>query len=287
MFEKLRLDPDEIRARRQLSLVERWSKGKRLTPEELREIGDVIPREPVPGEAIAPDEIPVPAPAPGPVFSLEPESIKVQPDWEGWAALYKKSPRSLKRWAALGRKCGEDCPLGEPAKMPGWFQRHMKQRVPPELLQAARNSESKEDNGLTETGDPEAPPPEEPPLNMEVSDDEMGLEKTLERLSRTEVQLSRKATAPGQTQAWLNVITRMGTVAEKLRTEGERLGKLLPRDLVEQAIHAFHGPIEREIRLLYRTMCAAMGLQPTPENEARWNEEVDILFRRFGEEVLR
>lgn len=281
MFEKLRLDPDEIRARRQLSLVEKWSNGKRLSPEELREIGSVIPCPPSSDEA-QPSENPPPM---GPVFTLESPTIKSTPKWDEWSALYGSSPRTLKRWASHGKERGEDCPLGEPAKMPGWWQRHMRHRVPPEVMHAARGNQP--ENTLPSAAAADALPPEDTPENMEVSDAELGLEQTLARLARTEVLLSRKATDPGQAKPWLDTISRMTAVAERLRSEAERLGKLLPRAQVEEAIHAFHGPIEREIRLLYKTMCDALGLPPSPEKEALWNEEVDKLFGKFNEEVLR
>jgi hypothetical protein len=209
-------------------------------------------------------------------------------DWERLASIYGKSARTLKRYDQDGRKAGDLCPLEEPGKMAGWWQKHMKQQVPAWLSKAAAAAAVVESGAIAAEPVADVPPedPEEAE-DVEVLAEEMGLEKTLERLAKMEVRLSRQASKPGQNKAWLDTISRMGTVAEKLRVEGERLGKLWPRDKVEEAIHAFHGPIEREIRLLYRTMCTALGLPPTPENEAKWNEEVDTLFRHFGEEVFR
>lgn len=205
-------------------------------------------------------------------------------DWDDLALVYAKSARTLKRYDQLGREVGDPCPLETPSLMPAWWQKHMKQQIPKVILDAAR----------AKTPPPPAAPspkPEETPTDpdeeAEVTEQEMGLEKTLERLSKMEVRLSRKANEPGQTKAWLDTISRMSSVAEKLRIEAVRLGKLLPRDQVEEALHTFHGPIEREIRLLYRTMSDVLGLQPSPEKEAKWNAEVDSIFRRFHKEVLR
>jgi hypothetical protein len=216
---------------------------------------------------------------------LFPAAVPGKRNWEELAAMYGKSVRTLKRYDQDGRESGDPPVLEEPGKMREWWQKHMKQQVPPWLLKAEKNfSVPAEEEVLVDV-----PPDEtdEDPEEVEVLADEMGLEKTLERLAKMEVRLSRSAYKPGQTKAWLDTISRMGTVAEKLRVEAERLGKLLPKDKVEEAIHAFHGPIEREIRLLYRSMCTVLGIQPTPENEAKWNEEIDSLFRLFGEEVLR
>jgi hypothetical protein len=52
-------------------------------------------------------------------------------------------------------------------------------------------------------------------------------------------------------------------------------------------IHEFHGPIERETRLLYQTMCGVMGLVPSAMLEERWNKACDEMFTRLQEEVLR
>jgi hypothetical protein len=120
-----------------------------------------------------------------------------------------------------------------------------------------------------------------------VAEEEIGIEQTLRRLAETEVRLSRVATDPGQTKAWLDTVARMSSAAERLRQEQERMGKLIPRDRAEVMIHEFHQPVEREIRLLYRVMCENCGLPATPETEDRWNKECDRLFARFAEEVFR
>lgn len=197
--------------------------------------------------------------------------------WAEFADWYGSSPRSLKRWAAIGRENGEACPLECPGEMVGWWKRNMKHRIPKDLLKAAGVSVPVD--GLEIPVNPVLP-------DKTVGTDEVGLEKTFERLAIMEVRLSRKADQPGQAKPWLDTISRMSTVAEKLRVEATRVGKLLPRAQVEEAIHAFHGPVEREIRLLYGTMCKAFGVSPSPENEGFWNAEVDALFGRFAD-VLR
>ena len=206
-------------------------------------------------------------------------------DWDELERVYGKSARTLKRYDQTGRQVGDPCPLEEPEKMPDWWQKHMKQQVPAVILAAAKGKAAPA--AAVEVKSEPVNEPDETPMDEPVGEDEMGLERTLERLARVEVQLSRKATKSGQTKAWLDTVSRMSTVAEKLRIEAVRVGKLLPRDQVEEAIHSFHGPVEREIRLLYREMCSVLGLPPSPEREAKWNEAVDAVFRKFSEEVLR
>lgn len=213
-------------------------------------------------------------------------------DWEALERIYSKSARTLKRYDQTGREIGDPCPLESPEKMPAWWQKHMKQQVPRVIAQAAASakpaapapdSAPTPDPSPTDSPEPDLPD-EIPPL--EISDDEIGLEKTLERLSRMEVLLSRNAHKPGENKPWLDTIARMGTVAEKLRIEYERQRKLIPREDAEKIIHEFHGPIERETRQLARTMCEITGIPITPHVTEAWNKECDRLFARFQEEVL-
>ena len=113
-----------------------------------------------------------------------------------------------------------------------------------------------------------------------------GLEAELGRLENLAARLSIRSHEPGQAKAYLDTVARMGTLSAKLREEAERMKRLLPRDAVESAIHEFHGPIEREVRLLFRTMCETLGFPASPEKEDAWNKEIDKLFIRFREEVL-
>lgn len=214
-----------------------------------------------------------------------------------YAAKYGKSLRSVKLWVSDGRKAGDPPPLDEPGKMAAWWQRNMVNKVPDGILKHSAGEAPLLELPIQRKEEPLAkvvgvkrqgkePDEEAEEVDLAVLEEEMGLEQTLVRLERLEVQLSRNAHKAGQTAAWLNTVARMGTVAQKLREENERQGKLLPRTLVEDAIHAFHGPIEREFRLMYRTMCEVMGLPASPEREAAWNGECDELFKRFGEKVL-
>lgn len=206
-------------------------------------------------------------------------------DWEGLAAIYGKSVRTLKRYDQDGREAGDPCPLEQPGKMAKWWQTHMKHQVPAWLLKAAESCVIEPDEETV--GEIPEEIAGDDAVDVEVLAEEMGLEKTLERLAKMEVILSRQAAKPGQNKAWLDTISRMGTVAEKLRTEAERLRELIPRSEAEKMIHEYHSPIERETRQLARTMCEVTGLPFTPHVQEAWNKECDRLFARFQQEVLR
>jgi hypothetical protein len=53
-----------------------------------------------------------------------------------YAAFYQVSPRTVKRWRAIGARCGDPVPLDSPGEMLGWWQRQMNQR-PTVAVQAA------------------------------------------------------------------------------------------------------------------------------------------------------
>ena len=161
----------------------------------------------------------------------------------------------------------------------------MKQRVPVRIFEAAGPDAMVELPVKVEKPASGPPAVDVPPVEGEMPEGR-GLEAELGRLETLAARLSIKSHEPGQAKAYLDTVARMGTLSAKLREEAERMKRLLPRDAVESAIHEFHGPIEREVRLLYRTMCELMGLPPTPEKEDVWNKELDRLFVRFQGEVL-
>jgi hypothetical protein len=201
---------------------------------------------------------------------------------EVYAERYGKGLRSVKRWVAVGRAAGDPVPLDAPREMAAWWSRHMVWAVPDRLLELA--------GGVVPERVAAAPvevPQEMPAAEVPGEEMEVGLVAELGRLQRLSADLSVRAREPGQAKAYLDAVNRMTILQGRLREEAEKERRLLPRDAVEAALHEFHGPIEREIRMLYRTMMEKMGLSASPEREEAWNRELDRIFARFGEEVLR
>jgi hypothetical protein len=127
---------------------------------------------------------------------------------------------------------------------------------------------------------PEPPPDTEIPAGR-------GVEHELRRLEDLTARLSVNAHEPGRAKAYTDAVSKMGILTSKLREEAEKQRRLLPRDAVESAIVEFHGPIEREIRLLYRSMCDLLGIPGTPSAEEKWHRLIDSTFVRMREEVLK
>lgn len=167
----------------------------------------------------------------------------------------------------------------------------MTHRVPAEIFAAAGGDAMMEIPPVSAPvvkSAPIAPVPDETPPAEEdvIIPDGRGLESTLEAVEQLEARLRAGASEAGKTKAYLDTVNRLTILSGKLRDEAERMKKLLPRDVVETIIHEFHGPIEREIRLLYRTMCEQLGLPPSPDREDAWNKEIDRIFVRMSETLL-
>ncbi len=96
----------------------------------------------------------------------------------------------------------------------------------------------------------------------------------------------RLATDPGGTKPWLDTISRMTSVSTKLREEMEKLGQLLPKEMVEGFLIELVQPVEQGVRGLYAVMCSATGVAACPKAEDRWNRECDRFFGRITKGVM-
>jgi len=170
--------------------------------------------------------------------------------------------------------------------MLAWWSRNMSQKAPDGInLAVIAARKRKPEPVVKETAVPEVPVKAEPPPVFDGGD--TGLSAELVRLEQISAELGRRALEPGQAKPYLDSLSRMSSLSEKLRVEAERQGRLVPREMVEDALRGFHAGIEREFRVQYRAMCELMELVPTAKREEQWNELCDRLFERMGEEVLR
>lgn len=205
------------------------------------------------------------------------------------AARYDSSTRTIKRWRSIGKAAGDPCPLEEPERMLAWWSRNMSQKAPDGINLAVIGARKRPAVAKpVKVAAPAAVPVDEVvPMPADNDLGEVGLSAELGRLEILAAVLAKKAHEPGQTKPYLDTLARMGTISEKLRTEAERIGKLKPTEMVEDALRGYHAGIEREFRGQYRAMCELMQLVPTTAREEQWNEICDRLFERMGEEVLR
>lgn len=201
-----------------------------------------------------------------------------------YVAIYGHAERTIKWWVKRGDEVGEVLPLDDPAGMVAWWERWMKKRVPDEILEAAGKK--------VEVVKVEAPVEKKAAVvTVEVDGVEIpegrGVEAELVRLEELAARLSVKAHEPGQARNYTQAVSQMSILTKRLREEAERARKLLPRDAVEAMLHEFHGPIEREVRMMLPAMAAIMHWPVTPTLEEAWHRVCDETFQRMGEEVLR
>jgi hypothetical protein len=197
---------------------------------------------------------------------------------EDYADTYGTALRTVKRWARIGRDAGDMCPLDDPEQMPAWWTRNMKQRVPPGLWVGSAPAPVQPDL-------PAATPSADTPEHAVPSG--RGVVAELDRLEHLAAVLSVAAQQPGQAKAYLDAVQRMTALTRQVREEGEKARNLLSREFVEQALHDLHGPIEREIRLMGKTLADYFGLAWSGDFEERWNRECDLIFARLQTEVLK
>lgn len=274
LFDGLRLKTEDIGAKRQMALLGRWSNGKRLNKAELLEIRDLLPE--------------------GTVIDTEPEEVKTVGrngylhTYAEHAERYGVGLRTVKRWVAVGREKDDECPLDDPEGLYAWLNRHVKRSVPEGVLQELIAWRREHGAEAVEAGEPEEEEDDgrADRLGEPVGEEEMGLAAALSRLEMMEVRLSRLATDPGGTKPWLDTISRMTSVSTKLREEMEKLGQLLPKEMVEGFLIELVQPVEQGVRGLYAVMCSATGVAACPKAEDRWNRECDRFFGRITKGVM-
>lgn len=160
--------------------------------------------------------------------------------YDFYSKIYGSSERTIKRWVKRGKDVEEEVPLDEPLRMRGWWTRHMKLRCPPGILQAEVRAKNE---GEEDISSPPAVSPEgqQEVFNVEFENEELGLGGALDRLEKMELILGKKAGEPGQTKPWLDTISRMTSVASKLREELVEQKKLVAKNEAAAEIKVFHG----------------------------------------------
>lgn len=203
-----------------------------------------------------------------------------------YVEVYGAAVRTIKQWVRRGDDVGEPVPLDDPVGMVRWWERWMKKRVPEEIWKAAGPLAEMAAVTPKEEKVVHVPKADEKPGEV-VMPEGIGLEAELGRLEILAARLSVTAHEPGQARNYTAAVSQMSILSRRMREELERERRLLPREEVERFIHEFHGPIEREVRLLVDGMGEAIGVPVTPLMREAWNRLCDETFSRMGEEVLR
>lgn len=150
------LTPDLAAQQRAGALLAKYCAGTDLTPAQWEEI-----RAAHPGFA---GELPPPSTVAAIAPGAEQRTARLtKADEARYSALYGREWRQLRRWIEKGEKSGDACPLHDPAKMPAWWHRNMKWRLPSEIeaaaVEAARTPAAVPDPPPPQTALPASPPP--------------------------------------------------------------------------------------------------------------------------------
>lgn len=129
--------PEDLRAERVAALLLKFTRGARLSREEMAEIEHLVPSETA-------------------AYSRALTEGTYQRSYKDYEKTYGKSARTIKWWVSQGksREKPDLPPLDRPAEMPAWWERAMKQRCPRSVEDAARAAAAK-----AEVPQPERPKP--------------------------------------------------------------------------------------------------------------------------------
>lgn len=237
------LTPELASQRRAFSLLGKFCDGQDLTPSQWEEVRNTHPNfanQPLPPSVEACRA------------EVEPDrSVKLpKTDEPRYEKLYGKKWRQIRRWIDRGEESGDPCPLHDPAKMPGWWSRNMKWRVPAEIEMAALSAAKLPSSPDPDPADasPHEPPPHRPRVNpiidLESIDPEEGDRlRELKQIQAAKFTQLKNALKGGEDCAMLeSKYLKLSETIDKIETRvTERLkkrGLFILREAVERDLAA-------------------------------------------------
>lgn len=218
-----------------------------------------------------------------------------------YAARYKTSDRTIKRWVKTGKLGGELPPLDAPQAMPAWWARFYKQRVPPCILEAAQASTAEPGASVVAAAPaehesiPAAPSSgaseaaSEQPVTIDVG---TGFREMLERVRRAEgaayqeydraLKGNDESKLPLARKTWAELSKQLRELERDSHDILSRSGALVEKSAVEKVIAEIHVPIVNGVRSMWRRVKAKMLTASESQQDRVWQEECDRLFSRLG-----
>lgn len=212
-----------------------------------------------------------------------------------YAARFKTSERTIKRWVKTGKVGGELPPLDSPAAMPAWWARFYKQRVPPCILEAARVAGPVvEDRPAVAAAPVPTPPPRSDPPADDTGTIEIGtgFNEMLQRVRLAEweayIEYDRalknndEAKLPLARKTWSELSKQLRELERDSHDILSRSGALVEKASVEKIIAEIHVPIVNGVRSMWRRVKAKMRTASESQEDRVWQDECDRLFSRLG-----
>lgn len=271
--------PDELRAERVASLLLKFTRGARLSREEMAEIEHLVPSDTA-------------------AYSRALTEGAYQRSYKDYEKTYGKNARTIKWWVSQGksREHPDLPPLDRPAEMPAWWGRVMKQRCPRSVEDAARAAAAKPEVTKADRpspANPSAPPPPVKPGAVpifetpQVTTQEQNLVHLKEQLARARYELleEQDKDAPDQhrleqkERKWRelrNEVDKAEEVVFKMRT---KQGKLVDvEELGAQLLPMLVTTAEAFRSLITRLKPRLAECATEEERDAVWQAGVDECF---------
>lgn len=274
--------PAELHEARISAQLLKYAQGKRLSKEDMEELAPFLPAESAAySKAITKDAYKLP--------------------YKDYVETYKKQVRTIKWWVEQGKKAedGPDLPpLDEPAEMPIWWKRRMKQSCPQSIVDAAR--------GASGPGPSSAPPPSKPgsppatPLNsapppgvlprfenVAVSTQEQSLQHLKEQLARARHDLLTEQAMEPPDQAkietkerkWRELRNEVDKAEEAVFKMRTKQGKLVDLEELGAELLPMLVTVAESFRsLLTRLKPSLTAASTDEERDVIWQAGVDECF---------
>jgi hypothetical protein len=219
-----------------------------------------------------------------------------------YAGRYKTDVRTVKRWAAVGRAAtpADLPPLDRARELPTWWLRHMKNRVPAAMLEAAAADDVRHQAAAV-------PPTVTSPTATTVEDRavflDVGMGETVVRFRKAEreageayeaavnakdkdgnpVEIDQGRVAMLQ-RRWKDLGEALRKAVKDEAEMAEQRGELLEKGAVSRLLQEIHSSIAESIRGLARRVRPKLATLPPSEQDAVWEAEVERTFSGFQDE---
>ncbi len=294
---KAALPANAVQQARTLALVKKWSRGERLSADELEEIrpaleaSNLLPSEPPAATGEAASATPEPSKD---FILLDAEPSRrtgLRYTLPHYATRYSVAIDTIKNWREKGRKKGTMPPLDDPSDLAVWWTNHMEWRVPDAILKAAQAPPAASSEPASQSSIPSTPA--KPPAASDSPGVQIDITNML--LAKDEEVLQARSVVAGNYQLMLQALAGKGgdpvltqrnwekaqEVLRKVTKYAEeralRARDLLPRDAVEHDL----AKLAEQLRGIDETTeRRVMELCPNLTPEAR--AEVAAALRRVS-----
>jgi hypothetical protein len=257
------IDPAALIRRRRNALLAKWAAGKKLSAQELEEIGPYLP-------VVAPAAV-----APALVLEAQVEGYSEKTyrgGRETYAKKYGQSIRTINRWMK------QKAPLDDPLKMIDWWPTCHSHKVPDELLAAVStpNPPAVETLGAVDETislDPAITPLDQARVLLNSTYAEL---LTAQKIGDREPgRLARAQRSYTQASEQLR---RIELADPKIRAAA---GAVVDRNVVKSALSRLHTSIEGSLRSYAKKARREMAGKDIVEQESIWQAGLEEIFARF------